>query len=232
MDSSQVRRKSRPLGSDVIEENGGEATFFDDALFEKRRPTSTRRYKAYAPPSRDTTDDPGIVYRRRSRGLQQETIDLDDDELPQSAPGKRPARKRRISPLLLILVGGIMTIVLFMLLNVVFSWWQLYQDDLHYGRPRTSHLDAVVGHEDSKEKPTHFIFLNLDRHIQVVEIPGGDPSKVRIFPGPILLGDGQDLTPVTGEVKDVDGDGKPDLLVHIQNQQIIFYNDGKTFKAR
>jgi hypothetical protein len=71
--------------------------------------------------------------------------------------------------------------------------------------------------------------MNLNRHVEIIEIPGGDPSRTRIFLGPVLYGDGQDLTPVTGEVRDINGDGKLDLIVHIQNQQIIFLNDGSTF---
>jgi hypothetical protein len=65
--------------------------------------------------------------------------------------------------------------------------------------------------------------------VLIIEIPGGDASRTRIFTGPILFGDGQDLTPVTGEVRDVNGDGKPDLIVHIQDQQRVFLNDGTTF---
>ena len=61
----------------------------------------------------------------------------------------------------------------------------------------SAHLpdDAVVGHNDSPANPSHFIALNLNRHIVIIELPGADPSKAKIYTGPILLGDGQDLTP-------------------------------------
>jgi hypothetical protein len=123
----------------------------------------------------------------------------------------------------------VVTVLLVMTVSAIGSWWHTYQDDLHYGRPRTAQLDAVVGHGDSPANPTHFIFINLNRHVLVVEIPGGDASRTRIFTGPILFGDGQDLTPVTGEVRDVNGDGKPDLILHIQDQQMVLLNDGTTF---
>ena len=55
---------------------------------------------------------------------------------------------------------------------------------------------------------------------------------MRVFMGPVLFGDGQDLTPVTGEIRDVNGDGKPDLIVHILNEQIVFLNDGTTFRQQ
>ena len=132
-------------------------------------------------------------------------------------------------PFVAILVGVVITIVLFMSLSLLGSWWHMYQDDLHYGRPRTSQIDAVVGHGDSAINKTHFIFLNLNRHVEIIEIPGGDATHMRVFMGPVLFGDGQDLTPVTGEIRDVNGDGKPDLIVHILNEQIVFLNDGTTF---
>jgi len=126
-----------------------------------------------------------------------------------------------------VLVGMVMMILLIMTLNAVSAWWQTSQDDLHYGRPRTSQLDAVVGHGDSPSHPTHFLFINLNRHVEIIEIPGGDIARTRIFLGPVLFGDGQDLAPVTGEIREING--KRDLIVHIQSQQILFINDGTTF---
>jgi len=125
------------------------------------------------------------------------------------------------------MVGMVIMIILVMSASLVTSWWQVYQDDLHYGRPRTYQMDAVVGHGDSPSHPTHFIFLNLNRHVEIIEIPGGNPAKTRIFTGPVLFGDGQDLVPVTGEIRD--DNGHKDLVVHIQNQEILFINNGTTF---
>jgi len=65
----------------------------------------------------------------------------------------------------------------------------------------------------------------------VIEIPDGDPSKSKIYIGPQLFGDNADLTPVTLSFKDVNGDGKPDMLMHVQDQTIIFLNDGTQFKT-
>ena len=135
-------------------------------------------------------------------------------------------------PLVAILVGVVFTIVLVMSLSVLGSWWHTYQDDLHYGRPRTFQMDAVVGHGDNALNKTHFIFLNLNRHVEIIEIPGGDATHMRVYMGPVLFGDGQELTPVTGEIRDVNGDGKPDLIVHILNEQIVFLNDGTTFRQQ
>jgi hypothetical protein len=72
--------------------------------------------------------------------------------------------------------------------------------------------------------------MNLNRHVIIIEMPGGDASHARVYLGPVLFGDGQDLTPVTGEIRDVNGDGKPDLIVFIQDQRIVFINTGTAFR--
>lgn len=145
--------------------------------------------------------------------------------LPNTDALPRLGRK----PIVALLIGMVVAILLVMVFGAFSSWWHVYQDDIHYGRPRTYQIDAVVGHDDSKANPTHFIFLNLHRHVEVIEIDGGDPAHTHIYVGPVLFGDGQDLTPITGEIRDVNGDGKPDLIVHIQNQEIIYINNGTIF---
>ena len=109
------------------------------------------------------------------------------------------------------------------------TWGSTQLDDWHYGRPRTFQMDARVGHDDAVT-PSHFIAMNLNRHVLIIELPGGDTSKARIYTGPTLFGDGQELTPVTLSFKDVNGDGKPDMLVHIQDQTFVFLNDGTQFR--
>jgi hypothetical protein len=115
-------------------------------------------------------------------------------------------------------------------LSALNSWWQVKQDDLHYGRPRTYQVDQAVGHNDSPTKPSHFIALNLNRHIEIIEFPGGDPTKAKIYIGPVLMGPGQDLAPVTLAFKDVNGDGKPDMIVMVQDSRFVFINDGSSFR--
>lgn len=114
--------------------------------------------------------------------------------------------------------------------NALGNWWQVTQDDWYYGRPRTFQTDAVVGHNDSASNPSHFIVINLNRHILIIELPGGDSSKARIYTGPILIGQGQDLTPVTLSFRDVNGDGRPDMIVNVQDSHFVFFNDGSMFR--
>ncbi len=104
-------------------------------------------------------------------------------------------------------------------------------DDWSYGRPRTFQTNAVVGHSDSASNPSHFIAMNLNRQVIVIEIPGGDATHAQIYLGPTLVGDGQDLTPVTLSFQDVTKSGKKDMLVHIVDQTLIFLNNGTKFIA-
>ena len=45
------------------------------------------------------------------------------------------------------------------------------------------------------------------------------------------MGDGQDLVPVTLTFQDVNGDGRLDMLVHIEDQIIVFLNNSTKFVA-
>lgn len=129
-----------------------------------------------------------------------------------------------------LLLGMVVTVALIVSFSAIGNWWQIHQDDVTYGRPRTFQIDAVVGHNDSPSNPSHFIFMNLNRHIVIIEFPGGDPSHARIYSGPTLFGNGQDLTPVTAEFRDVTGDGKLDMIVMIQDQRLVYINDGTQFR--
>lgn len=233
METTKVRKHSRPIEYDVLD---------DDTHFTTRMPSSARRYKpqqqtqqqshvSAQPDTRKQEAPQGILIQRRRASLNtQPTSGAISNAVAPSKLKARGGRKR--IPLVALLVGMVVMIMLIMGLTSLISWWNVYQDDLHYGRPRTSQLDAVVGHGDSPATPTHFIFMNLRRHIEIIEIPAGDPARSRIFSGPVLYGDGQDLTPVTGEIRDINGDNKPDLIVHIQNQRILFINDGTTFRPQ
>ena len=118
-------------------------------------------------------------------------------------------------------------------LTTALNWWRITQDDLHYGRPRTFQTDAVVSHNnDSAINPSHFIAINLRRHIQIIECPADDCSKAKVYVGPVLIGQGQDLAPVTLSFADVNGDGKPDMIVSVQDSRFVFVNDNGAFRAQ
>lgn len=103
-------------------------------------------------------------------------------------------------------------------------------DDIRYGRPRTVQLDAFVGHDEPAGRPTHIIAMNLNRQVVVVELPGGDAAKSRTIAGPYLFGADEDLTPVLLGLRDMDGDGQPDLLLDVRREQIVYLNKDGAFR--
>ena len=113
--------------------------------------------------------------------------------------------------------------------SLIFNWWQNYQDDVKYGRPRTYQTDARVGHNDA-HTPSHFLALNVNRQVEVIEFPGGDATHAKVYIGPTLLGQESDLDIVTLSFKDVNGDGKPDIILSVTNAKYVFINDNGTFR--
>ncbi len=133
-------------------------------------------------------------------------------------------------PLLYLGIGMLAMLALWTLLTMAISWWNTTWDDIHYGRPRTFQVDAVVGHNDSSGSPSHFIALNLNGRIEIIEFPGGDASKARIYIGPQLYGSGDNLTPVTLSFVDVKGNYQPDMILHFQETRIVYINENGGFR--
>ena len=144
--------------------------------------------------------------------------------------GVRRGGMLRAHPLLLLGLGMIVMLVLWTLLTLAVSWWNTTWDDIHYGRPRTFQIDAVVGQNDSTSNPSHFIALNLNGRIEVIEFPGGDASKARIYIGPQLYGNGDTLIPVTLSFVDVQGNHHPDMILHFQDTRLVYINENGGFR--
>ncbi len=137
---------------------------------------------------------------------------------------------RQGHPLLYLGIGMLGMLALWTVLAFLVGWVGTTLDDIHYGRPRTFQIDAVVGHNDSATSPSHFIAINLNGHIEVIEMPGGDASHARIYIGPQLYGTGDELVPVTLSFVDVNGDKKPDMIIRFQGTEVVFINDAGGFR--
>jgi hypothetical protein len=127
-------------------------------------------------------------------------------------------------------VGMVLTFTLIFLGQLLLAWINVSLDDLHYGRPRTFQADAVVGHGDSAANPSHFIAVNLRGHIEIIELPGGDPAHAKIYVGPQIYGTGADLVPVTLQFRDPQHTRHPEMIVHFQSSQVVFHNTGEGFQ--
>ncbi len=246
MRQTQTQRPSRDIYEDDL---------YDDS-WSPRMPTSTRRYRsdvqyemgrtsadiqAYVPrermtqperktlqPQRRTTDVPTIQTNRRRPT---NTVDVTAQQHTITSPARaRKQDKGRPHWLVYVGIATFVMVIGWIATNTLMSWWQVTQDDLHYGRPRTYQTDAVVGHNDSSSHPSHFIALNLSGHIEIIEFPGGDATKAKIYIGPVLIGSDKDLAPVTLTFTDVNGDGKPDMVINVQGGHIVFINDSGQFR--
>jgi hypothetical protein len=153
------------------------------------------------------------------------------DAKPQKVA--RPAAQAKGVPArgLAMAAGAALTaLALYVAVTAFIEWTQVKLDDFQYGRPRTFQTDAYVGHSESEGVPSHFIAMNLNRRVTILELPGSDSTKATTIVGPYLFGQGEDLTPVQVSAQDVNGDSKPDLVVSVKNEQLIYLNDGSAFK--
>jgi hypothetical protein len=180
----------------------------DEGLYPVKSRTSAVRYV-------DTQGNQVIL-----RGNQQFIL---HDEPP---PGKR----RRPHWLLISGLSMLVLLLLWALLSWLTSWIANNQLNATYEYPRVFQADAVVYPGDTSEHPSHYLFLNLNGTVLIVELPHGDSSKARVYKGPTLFDANADQIPVTGEFRVVNG--KVELLVHIQDKVILYVNDGTQFRSQ
>src|SRR5215217_767946 len=63
-------------------------------------------------------------------------------------------------------------VAIYILVSIMLGKAQVVIDDFRYGRPRTTQLDAFVGHEETSGQPTHLLAINLNRQATILELPG------------------------------------------------------------
>ncbi len=205
------------------------------------RRAATQSMQAIQTPRRNVTQNVPVVQAPRrnvtqnipvTQAARRRQVEDFEDDVHSHTSGllKQPTSERRFHWLVYVGLAMIGMLLCWMALTTFLSWWHVEQDDLRYGRPRTSQYDYVVGHGDSNVSKSHFIALNLNRHVEVIECPAGDCAKARILIGPVLIGPNQDLAPVTLTFKDVNGDGKIDVVVNVQDSHFVFINDSGTFR--
>jgi len=190
-------------------------------------PRSAIRYTGYSNPTQAPVKQ-GRGYRAiPPRSTREQNHDYDELETQFVAPPKRKTRRiPRLHWYAWLSLGMLAMVFLWIGWNYLVAYGQRTWNDWHYLYPRVFEISAVVGASDSQSNPTYFEALNLHRHVYIFECPGGDCTKAKIINGPILFGDGQDLSPVTITFKDVNGDGKLDMEVHVEDQTFVLINDG------
>jgi|SRR6267142_3703835 len=133
--------------------------------------------------------------------------------------------------LLMLIMGMLSVLTLMFLVTTLFNWYINWSYDQKYGFPRIYQTDAVVGHNDNAQNPSHFIAQNLSGRIVVVEFQGGNPGKSFTYSGPNIY-DGK--VPVILSFKDLRGNGKIDMIVTLvgKHQLWVLFNSGKEFDPK
>ncbi len=119
---------------------------------------------------------------------------------------------------------------LYILVSISLDWVQVRLDDLHYGRPRTTHLSGNIGFGEAPGQTSHIMAMNLDRQVMVIVLPGGNAAEAQYLPGPYLFGAGEDLTPVELDLHDIDKDGYNDLTISVRREYIVYLNKNGAFR--
>jgi hypothetical protein len=208
---------------------------YDDYAPTRRTSSAVVRYVPKTPKSKPALDRSQPVTRAvPARSHRRAT----EDRLPALVRSRAiqrlteeatPAVRRAPRYHWLVWAGGVLAAMLLgnIVLTPVWAWWAGVQDDQRYGRPRTYQVDMRVGHDDDV-LPSHFVAQNLHGHFTVTEYPPADPSKTQIYVvGPMLSGNGADLVPITLEFKDVNGDKRLDMVVHVRDTIYAYLNDQK-----
>ena len=193
-------------------------------------PKSTLRHR---PIATDGGEEPPRVRRASRTQTQKPTATT---TAPADIPAWKPAtrlrsRRRQRIPMVGIGIGMVIAVIAVMLGQLVLGWIGTTWNDLHYGYPRTSQVDAVVGQGDSTLHPSHFIALNLHGQIEIIDLPAGDASHAKIYLGPHLYGPDAALVPVTLQFVESQHPHQPDMVVRFQGQHMVFRNAGGTFHA-
>jgi hypothetical protein len=153
----------------------------------------------------------------------------------QLAPPPLPAQvveQRKVHWLLYVGVGMIAALAMWVTASSLLAWGTTKYNDIIYGNPRMYQTDEVVSHNgDSPAHPSHFIALNLHGQVIIIELPAGDPTKSIDYIGPDLIAAGDEQIPVTLTFSHLNNDKNLDMIVHIQDKEVHFCNNGTKFTA-
>ena len=147
------------------------------------------------------------------------------------APSQRQSAVRRSGGSLALLIGGMLLALLLLVVGqMVMGWISGQIETLRYGYPRTYQISAFVGQETGKTA-SHFLVLNNDGQLEIIEFPGDDATHARIFLGPHLYGASADLVVATIRFVPDGHPRTPDMVLLFQQSQELFRNTGGTFVA-
>jgi hypothetical protein len=227
--------RQQTIDADELEE--------DESYYMTRLPTSARRYQGYSVSPEEVYQSGNTRYHVRYVDVPKRTSRHAQAQLPPPQKQERfteevaavSQAKRRIHPLAWFGLFLTLLIVGWIGLNFVTSWYQGVQNDWTYGQQRHFEINAVVGHGDSQTNPSHFTAENTNGQILVIELPGGNVAKAKIYQIETVPGNVGN-PPVKLSFQDMNADGKPDMLVQIGDGAAILYvtlfNNGTQFVSK
>ncbi len=211
----------------------------DEGYTDPPRPKSSTVRMGPSPigPMPQVTQTPPTIPRRQQAAKTRQLSPRPTQKMisPPEIKAEKPglfAWLKQMHWLFLIGIGMISALVLWLIGSAVLAWGTQRYYDFRYGNPRTYQADMVVGHGgDSSSHPSHFIAMNMNGRVVVIELKAGDPKQAAIYDPQIAITDG---APVTLSFKDVNGDHKLDMIIDLhlpgQDQYSIFINDNDTFR--
>jgi len=208
----------------------------DNAYYQTRLPTSSRRYQ-HIPDVTTTKGRVNVVEHYHEQPLRAHRQQL--PPLRQRAGEQieqiQPKAPTRFHPLVWMGVFGIFLVSGWLGLNAVTAWYQGVQNDWTYGKERHFEINAVVGHGDSANNPSHYTAENINGQIIVIELPGNNVSRAKIYQIEIVPGNVGN-PPVKLTFQDMNADGKLDMLVQIGDGSatlsVTLYNNGTQFVSK
>jgi hypothetical protein len=207
----------------------------DDGYYQTRLPTSSRRYQGVPIATRGGRVNVVEHYHEQPLRAHRQQLQPPRQRFSEEVEQSQPIQHRSVHPLvwmgvfLLFLVSG------WTGLNFITSWYQGVQNDWTYGKERHFEINAVVGHGDSATNPSHFTAENNNGQIIVIELPGNNVSKAKIYQIETVPGNAGN-PPVKLLFQDMNADGKPDMIVQIGDGSAMIYltlfNNGTEFFSK
>src|SRR5258708_34409555 len=206
---------------------------FDEGLGDPPRTNTSVVRHSPAFPTRNTTQPTMTPIPLRRQKIMTRQLRTRPTQKVEREP--RPSIVRKLMSmhwLFLVGLGMMAALILWIIGSAVLAWGMQRYYDIRYGTPRTYQVDQVVGQGgDSLAHPSHFIAINENHEAVVIELRADDPAKSITYTTPVYNGDSE--APVTLEFRDVTGDGKLDMIMHIhlttQEQIAVFVNNGDQF---
>lgn len=177
-------------------------------------PKSVLRHRPIAP----TAETIAFTHPRASRNREQ-----GKSHTVGGMPSRSGTRSSAGSWFLAVGTSMVVFVLLAWLVQGAWSWGSALADDLRYGRPRTTHVQAFVGHEKGTSV-SQFVAVNIDGQARVIEFPGGDSSHAMLYLGPHMSGPESELAPV--QLLFVNGsDAKhPDMIIQMNGVGVRYKN--------